>query len=148
MSACAVGVACAQGNGMDDEQLQNVEQLFGSWKLSGSQPPYDRHGSYFPPDHRIRKLAQIGLDMQLYVSGDRVTLVETQHWEGHWLFEDGRHALDAAEVEVKDDGIYATFQDLQFRLCADEQGNLYMLPLLTDEEKLALGQRDEPMTGE
>lgn len=143
-----VGVACAQGNRMDDEQLQNVEQLFGSWKLSGSQPPYDRHGSYFPPDHRIRKLAQIGLDMQLYVSGDRVTLVETQHWEGGLLFENGRYALDAAEVEVKDDGIYATFQDLQFRLCADEQGNLCMLPLLTDEEKLALGQRDEPMTGE
>lgn len=143
-----VGVACAQGNGMDDGQLQNVNQLFGLWKLSDSQPPYDRHASYFVPEHRIRRIAQMGFDTQLYVSSDRVTLVETQHWEGHLLFEDGRYALDATEVEVKEDGIYATFQDIQVKLYADEQGDLCMLPLLTDEEKLALGQRDEPMTGE
>ena len=142
------GTAFAQEAGTDELQAYDVEQLFGSWTFCGSQPEYDRHSTNFPLDHRMRRVAQLGLNTQLYVSRERVTLVKTKETSDHSLFQNHQHALDATDVRVAENSILATLLDVDVRIFMDSQGSLCVQPLLTEDEKLALSQGNHPMTGE
>ena len=133
----------------DEEGLVfDAQQTFGSWGIAETKFELPRYSSYFELGHRVRKLGQLGYQYdQLYVSDERVTLIESSHVEGALMSKEGRCAIDATDIQVKDGGIFVAFEDVRVKLYADPLGILRVIPLFTANEIAIIEQAGGSING-
>ena len=114
-------------------------QVYGSWHQQDALP-YSKQVSYIDLDSRLHKINAFFpmYNTHLYVDGERAVMMEETHSKAQAPFGQKQYALDASLVEVRESGVFVTFDEIRVKLLPDGSGGLLAFPLLTFEEQLEL----------
>lgn len=127
-------------NRCDDGLIFDPDFLYGSWRCRGYGDIFDisQIRSYIPGDFELDSFFRYTGNYDLHITKDSITVIESSHYNGDPLFESGRYAAEAMNIQTKEGGLFATVGDSRIKFYIDSAGVLRAVPLMSK------GSNDKP----